>query len=154
MVSEGLFREDLLYRINTIRIEVPPLRARGSDILVLADFFLKKYASKYEKLGLKVNQAAQEKLLKYPWPGNIRELRHTMEKAVILSDSPVLKPEDFFFNQQPYAPHFEEQMTIEEMEKRMILSSLEKSAGNLTQAAENLGITRQTMYNKIRKYRL
>lgn len=154
MVSEGLFREDLLYRINTIHIEVPPLRDRGNDILVLADFFLKKYAAKYEKQGLKINQAAQEKLLAYPWPGNIRELRHTLEKAVILNDSPVLAPEDFFLKPMVLPPHPDEHLTLEEMEKRMILSSLERNAGNLTKSAEKLGITRQTMYNKVKKYGL
>jgi DNA-binding NtrC family response regulator len=153
MVEEGLFREDLLYRINTIHIEVPPLRERGNDILVLADFFLKTYAEKYEKHGLKINRAAQEKLLNYPWPGNIRELRHTMEKAVILSERSVLTPEDFYL--KPAAtPPAAEHLTLEEMEKRMILTSLERSAGNLTKAAGELGITRQTMYNKVRKYGL
>jgi DNA-binding NtrC family response regulator len=154
MVMEGLFREDLLYRINTIHIEVPPLRERGNDILVLADFFLKKNTAKYEKPGLKINRAAQEKLLKYPWPGNIRELRHTIEKAVILNDSSVLGPEDFFLTQTVSPPMPDEQLTLEEMEKRMILSSLERNAGNLTKAAEKLGITRQTMYNKVRKFGL
>jgi DNA-binding NtrC family response regulator len=154
MVSEGLFREDLLYRINTIHIEVPPLRERGNDILVLADFFLKKYAAKYEKYGLKINQAAQEKLLNYPWPGNIRELSHTIEKAVILNESAVLSPEDFFLRSMTSSPLPDENLTLEEMEKRMILFSLERNAGNLTRAAEKLGITRQTMYNKVRKYGL
>ena len=96
MVGEGLFREDLLYRINTIQIEVPPLRERGDDVLVLADFFLKKYTTKYNKPNLKINQQAQDKLLKYAWPGNIRELQHTIEKAVILSEGNLLKTEDFF----------------------------------------------------------
>jgi DNA-binding NtrC family response regulator len=154
MVLEGLFREDLLYRINTIHIEVPPLRERGNDILVLADFFLKKYAAKYEKHGLKINRAAQEKLLNYPWPGNIRELRHTMEKVVILNESTTLSPEDFFMKPMVSPPLPNEQLTLEEMEKRMILSSLERTDGNLTKAAENLGVTRQTMYNKVRKYGL
>ena len=95
MVREGHFREDLLYRINTIQIEVPPLRDRGNDVLVLADFFLKKYGSRYNKPELKINQQAQEKLLRYPWPGNIRELQHTIEKAVILSEGNILKAEDF-----------------------------------------------------------
>lgn len=154
MVKEGVFREDLLYRINTIHIEVPPLRERGDDILVLADFFLRKYATKYEKHGLKINQAAQEKLLSYPWPGNIRELRHTMEKAVILNESSALSPEDFFLKPMVSPPLPDEHLTLEEMEKRMILSTLERNAGNLTRAAEKLGITRQTMYNKVRKYGL
>jgi DNA-binding NtrC family response regulator len=152
MVAEGLFREDLLYRINTIQIEVPPLRERGNDIIVLTDFFLKKYASKYDKQGLKINQAAQEKLLKYQWPGNIRELQHTIEKAVILGDSPVLNPDDFFLRPLSSGRFDEEHITIEEMEKRMILNEIEKCAGNMSTAAEQLGITRQTLYNKIKKY--
>lgn len=154
MVEEGLFREDLLYRINTIQIEVPPLRERENDIIVLADFFLKKFASKYEKHGLKINQAAQEKLLKYQWPGNIRELQHTIEKAVILSDSEILKPDDFFFKQIMSAKFDDDLLTIEEMERRMILSSIDKNAGNMSLAAEKLGITRQTLYNKIKKYEI
>jgi len=96
MVGNGLFREDLLYRINTIHIELPPLRERENDIIVLTEFFLKKYTYKYNKPNLKINQQANEKLLNYSWPGNIRELQHTVEKAVILSDSSVLKPEDFY----------------------------------------------------------
>ena len=154
MVSEGLFREDLLYRINTIHVEVPSLRERGKDILILADFFLKEYAAKYEKNGLIINQLAREKLLKYAWPGNIRELRHTIEKAVILNESLVLGPEDFFLKPTILPPDPQEHLTLEEMEKRMILSSIERHAGNLTRAAEHLGITRQTMYNKFKKYGL
>ena len=152
MVEEGLFREDLLYRINTIQIEIPPLRKRGNDIIILADFFLKKYSSKYEKHGLKINQAAQEKLLNYKWPGNIRELQHTIEKAVILSDSAVLKPEDFFLRPVMAGKFDDNQLTIEEMEKRMILNAIDKSTGNMSIAADQLGITRQTLYNKIKKY--
>ena len=87
MVQSGLFREDLLYRINTIHIELPPLRERGRDIVLLAEFFLKKYVNKYCKPNLKINHQAAERLLNYPWPGNIRELQHTIEKAVILCDS-------------------------------------------------------------------
>ena len=84
MVADGLFREDLLYRINTIHIEIPPLRERGEDVLLLADFFLKRFAAKYDKPGLRINQSAMDKLLHYAWPGNVRELQHTMERAVIL----------------------------------------------------------------------
>lgn len=154
MVKNGLFREDLLYRINTIQIEVPPLRERGNDILVLADFFLKKFSSKYEKHGLKINRAAQEKLLKYQWPGNIRELQHTIEKAVILGDSLVLKPEDFFLRPVFTSQLDDQNYTIVEMEKQMVVNAIDKSAGNMSQAAEQLGITRQTLYNKIRKYEI
>lgn len=154
MIEEGLFREDLLYRINTIQIEVPPLRERGNDIIVLADFFLKKFASKYEKHGLKINQAAQVKLQKYQWPGNIRELQHTIEKGVILNDSSVLKPEDFFFRPVISGKFDDDYLTIEEMEKRMIISVIEKNTGNMSLAADQLGITRQTLYNKIKKYEI
>jgi DNA-binding NtrC family response regulator len=152
MVHEGLFREDLLYRINTIQIEVPPLRDRGNDILVLADFFLKKYASKYNKTGLKINLQAQEKLLKYNWPGNIRELQHTVEKAVILSDNNILKSEDFFMKPVSTVRDLPAEITLEEMEKRMISQIVRKNQGNLSAAAEQLGITRQTLYNKMKRY--
>lgn len=154
MVTEGFFRADLLFRINTIHIDVPSLRKRGDDILELADFFLKRYAVRYDKHGLKFSLAAQEKLLKYPWPGNIRELQHTVEKAVILNESGILTPDDFFLKTMLNPPDPDEQLTLEEMEKRMILSTLERNAGNLTRAAGHLGITRQTMHNKIKKYGL
>ena len=151
MVREGLFREDLLYRINTIQIEVPPLRDRGNDILVLADFFLKKYSSKYNKPGLKINQQAQDKLVKYTWPGNIRELQHTIEKAVILSEGNVLKAEDFFMRPVISGRTNDAELTLEEMERRMINQAIDRNNGNLSAAAEQLGITRQTLYNKIKK---
>ncbi|MDD4033527.1 MAG: sigma-54 dependent transcriptional regulator, partial [Bacteroidales bacterium] len=154
MVSDGLFREDLLYRINTIQIEVPALRERGEDILLLTDFFLNKYSAKYEKQGLKINQQAREKLMNYPWPGNIRELQHTIEKAVILSEGPVLKTEDFFFRPLIASKEEESVLKIEEMEKRMIAIALEKNDNNMSAAADQLGVSRQTLYNKIKKYRL
>lgn len=151
MVGEGLFREDLLYRINTIQIEVPPLRERGNDVLVLADFFLKKYSSKYNKPGLKINQQAQDKLMKYTWPGNIRELQHTIEKAVILSEGNILKAEDFFMRPVISGRTNDAELTLEEMERRMINQAIDRNNGNLSAAAEQLGITRQTLYNKIKK---
>lgn len=154
MVTGGLFREDLLYRINTIQIEVPPLRERGEDIVLLTEYFIKKYASKYGKPSLKINNSAHDKLIKYSWPGNIRELDHTIEKAVILSDSHILRPEDFFLRQSaPYRTD-EPGISLEEAEKRLISSALQKSNGNLSACAEQLGITRQTLYNKIKKYGL
>ncbi len=152
MVQDGLFREDLLYRMNTIQIEIPPLRDRGNDILVLADFFLKKYASKYEKNNLKINNNAQEKLLSYRWPGNIRELEHTMEKAVILSDNSVLKPDDFYLNASDTVKVVSGSLKLEDMEKNLINQALDKNPGNVSAAAEDLGITRQTLYNKMKKF--
>ncbi len=151
MVSEGLFREDLLYRINTIQIELPPLRERGNDIIILAEFFLKKYSFKYNKPDIKLNREATEKLLGYSWPGNIRELQHTIEKAVILSDSPVLKPEDLYLKQEFSVPDTNSFITIDEMEQKMIRQAIKTNNGNFTAAAEQLGITRQTLYNRLKK---
>jgi len=149
-VGEGRFREDLLYRINTIMIEVPPLRDRVDDIPVLANHFLRVYCEKYNKGPLKINTHAHEKLANYSWPGNIRELQHSIEKAVIMSDSPVLLPSDFEFRNSPRNMPIHE-LTLEEMERKMILESLKRNSNNLSKVAEKLGITRQTLYNKLRK---
>jgi len=153
LTNENLFREDLLYRINTIHIEVPPLRDRGNDIVLLAEYFTSKYSHKYGKSCLRINSQAQEKLLKYSWPGNIRELQHTIEKAVILCDGSVLKPDVFFFKPAAVSP-FSKEVTLDEMEKQMIAGVLQKTEGNLSLAAHRLGVTRQTLYNKIKKYGL
>ncbi|QLG45703.1 sigma-54-dependent transcriptional regulator [Costertonia aggregata] len=151
MVADGLFREDLLYRINTIRVEVPPLREREGDILILADFYLNKFINKYGKQGLKINQAAQEKLMAYNWPGNVRELLHTMERAVILSEGNVLKPTDFLLEVKNSLTMGNGPDTLEEMERLMITNALNKNDGNYSAAAEQLGISRQTLYNKLKK---
>jgi len=151
MVADGLFREDLLYRINTIRIEVPPLRERGEDILILADFYLKRFSSKYGKPNLRINQGAQEKLRAYSWPGNVRELLHTMERAVILSEGNILKPEDFLLNAKTVVSPDTGPGTLEEMELLMITNALNQNEGNYSAAAEQLGISRQTLYNKMKK---
>ncbi|MEN8857594.1 MAG: sigma-54 dependent transcriptional regulator [Flavobacteriaceae bacterium] len=154
MVDEGLFREDLLYRINTIHIEVPALRERGNDIIELAEFFLNKYANKYDKKGLKLSSAIKKKLLKYTWPGNIRELQHTMERCVILSENNLLTVNDFMFNQRQTKALNTADITIDEMEKNMIITALKKYDGNYSTAAEQLGITRQTLYNKTKRYKI
>jgi DNA-binding NtrC family response regulator len=151
MVADGLFREDLLYRINTIQIELPPLRERGNDIFILSEFFLKKYCHKYNKSLMKINQQAHEKLLRYSWPGNIRELQHTIEKAVILSESSVIKPDDLYLRHPGQVSSNSSFSTLEEMEKKMIQEALDKNNGNFTAAADQLGITRQTLYNRLKK---
>lgn len=151
MVTDGLFREDLLYRINTIHIEVPPLRERKGDVLLLSDFFLKKFASKYDKLGLRMSNMAQEKLESYPWPGNIRELQHTIERAVILSEGNVLKPIDFLLHSKAYPSLLNGPKTLDEMEFQMITKALEEHDGNYSAAAEQLGVSRQTLYNKMKR---
>ena len=153
MVSESRFREDLLYRINTIMIEVPPLRDRVDDIPVLANYFLRAYCEKYNRIQMRFNTHALEKLANYTWPGNVRELQHSIEKAVIMSDSAVLMPTDFEFSLVSRSIHRQE-MTLEEMEKQMITDSLKRNGNNLSIVAEKLGITRQTLYNKLRKYNL
>lgn len=151
MVSEGKFREDLLYRINTIVIEVPPLRDRVDDIPILANHFLKANSERYGRGQMKISTPALEKLANHDWPGNVRELQHSVEKAVILSDSPVLKPSDFIFSAPArILPHIE--MTLAEMEKRMIIDNMRRYGNNMSIIAGKMGITRQTLYNKIRKY--
>tara|TARA_R110002074_G_scaffold197610_2_gene364679 strand:+ start:3450 stop:4814 length:1365 start_codon:yes stop_codon:yes gene_type:complete len=151
MVADGLFREDLLYRINTIQIEVPALRDRDGDVLILSDFFLKKFAHKYGKSSLKINQSAQEKLMEYAWPGNVRELLHTIERAVILSEGNVLKPTDFLLETKSSFSIEDGPKTLEEMELIMITKALNENEGNYSAAADQLGISRQTLYNKLKK---
>ncbi|MBK7709707.1 MAG: sigma-54-dependent Fis family transcriptional regulator [Bacteroidales bacterium] len=153
MVSDGRFREDLLYRINTIMIEVPPLRDRVDDIPILANYFLRADSERYGKGALKISTHAMEKLANHNWPGNVRELQHSIEKAVIMSESPVLKPADFVFQSSSRSVVHTE-CTLDEMEKRMISDSLKRYSSNMSTVAEKLGITRQTLYNKIRKYEL
>jgi DNA-binding NtrC family response regulator len=152
-VSEGKFREDLLYRINTIMIEVPPLRDRVDDIPVLANYFLRIHGERYGREPLKFNTHALEKLANHDWPGNVRELQHSIEKAVILSDSQVLKPSDFSFSTAG-GNTLQDEVTLEEMERKVISGSLKRHRNNLSIVAERLGITRQTLYNKIKKYKL
>ena len=153
LVAGQEFREDLLYRLNTIRLELPPLRERGEDIELLASHFLKQYQHKYKKGTLRLSSQSIRKLMKYHWPGNIRELQHTMEKAVILADEEVLTAEDFMFRPAgARAPH--KQQTLADMEKQMIEEALDKYNGNLSFIADKLGITRQTLYNKLRRYEL
>jgi len=153
MVKDNLFREDLLYRINTVQIEVPPLRERGDEIIHLAEHFLLKYAGKYNKPHSRLTSGALLKLSRHSWPGNVRELEHAVEKAVILSEGIILGEEDFVFNPKP---GFEEESltSIEDIEKYYIIKSLEKNRGKLTKVAEDLNLSRQTIYRKIKKYGL
>jgi DNA-binding NtrC family response regulator len=155
LVSKNLFREDLFYRINTIVIEIPPLRDRGEDIVLLAEHFLKEYAGKYEKFYLKFSSKTLDKLMKYNWPGNVRELRHTIEKAVILCDSDILMPQDFIISQSvQQSNHQQKPSTFAEIEKQAIQTALNNNNGNVLKAAKELEIARQTMYNKMQKYNL
>jgi len=153
MVNENLFREDLLYRINTVQIEIPPLRQRGEDIIQLAEHFLLKYARKYNKPQLKFTSGALHKLSRHTWPGNVRELEHAVERAIILSEGNILTEEDFVFSPKP--GFGEETLTsIEDIEKYYIIKSLEKNRGKLTKVAEEMNLSRQTIYRKMKKYGL
>ncbi len=155
MVSQNLFREDLYYRINTIVIEIPPLRDRGEDIVLLSEYFLKEYSNKYEKFNLKFSSKTLDKLMKYNWPGNVRELRHTIEKAVILCDSDILTPEDFVISHKSQQPFLQQKpQTFDEIEKRALQMALGNNNGSVLKASKELGLARQTMYNKMQKYNL
>lgn len=152
LVRKGEFREDLLYRINTIQIEIPPLRERVADIPLLADFFLGIYSTKYNNPKLKFDDEVMGKMKQYAWPGNVRELQHAVEKAVILSGGDILTRHNFIF---PDNTRVEASAcTLEEMERQMIEASIGQHEGNLSAVATQLGITRQTLYNKIKKYEL
>ena len=155
MMKDDLFRTDLFYRINTIQLEVPPLRDRGPDIVLLAMHFLDSYSRKYGKAGLRFTSAALDRMRSHGWPGNVRELRHAVEKAVILSDSEVLGPE-LMGLQDPGRPAGEEhgRRTMDEYEKDIIGKILRKHRGNISRAASELKLSRQTLYRKIRKFGL
>ena len=155
MVAKGKFREDLLYRINTIHIEIPPLRERKEDIIPLAQRFIDRFCKQYDKGNILLSTGAQEKLRTYPWYGNIRELEHAVEKAVIINEDGILSEEHFHFPRKIAAPATETSVsTLEEMELQMIQKAIEKCNGNLSAVAAQLGITRQTLYNKMKKFGL
>lgn len=153
MVNDGEFREDLLYRINTIHLELPALRQRKADIVPLANRFLRQYGDMYNKTNLRFLDEAERKLISLPWYGNIRELQHAIEKAVILSDGGMISAEDIDGgNQTRREKPLEEVQTLDEMESRMIEKTIKKCEGNLSVVAARLGISRQTLYNKIKRY--
>lgn len=153
MVNDGEFREDLLYRINTIHLELPALRQRKADIVPLANRFLRQYGDMYNKTNLRFSDEAERKLISLPWYGNIRELQHAIEKAVILSDGGMINAEDIDGgNQTRREKPLEEVQTLDEMESRMIEKTIKECEGNLSVVAARLGISRQTLYNKIKRY--
>lgn len=155
MVNDGEFREDLLYRINTIHLELPALRQRKADIVPLANRFLRQYSDIYNKTNLRFSYEAEKKLTSLPWYGNIRELQHAIEKAVILSDGGMISAEDIDGgNQTRREKPLEEVQTLDEMESRMIEKTIKECEGNLSVVAARLGISRQTLYNKIKRYGL
>jgi DNA-binding NtrC family response regulator len=153
LADQGQFRKDLLFRINTIQLEVPPLRERKEDIPVLLDYFLGKYALKYGKPLMKADKTAGEKLMQYNWPGNIRELQHMAEKAVILGEGNLLHTEDFFLGSYVTAKEpLEDILNLETLEKEAIRLAIQKHNGNITRAVKDLGISRRALYYKLRKH--
>lgn len=153
MVAKGEFREDLLYRINTIHLEIPSLRERPEDIIPLAERFIVRFCKQYGKSVLRLDDTARQKLMLHPWSGNIRELEHAIEKAVIICDGAFLSAELFQLTRRQEVREAPVS-TLEDMEKKMISDTLEKCSGNLSAVAAQLGITRQTLYNKMKKYGL
>ncbi len=153
MVGDGRFREDLLYRINTLEINVPPLRDRIEDLPQLLDYFIAQYATRYAKNVKGVQAAALSRLKRYRWPGNIRELRHLSERAVILSEGTMLQSTDFALHEDVVhdAPPV---LNLEKLEKTAIAAAIEKHQGNLSNAAKELGLGRTTLYRKMEKYGL
>ena len=152
MVEEGTFRQDLLYRINTIEIHIPPLRERGGDIILLAEHFLQKYAHKYKKEIQGLTREAKQKLLNYGWPGNVRELQHAIERAAILTQNLWLRPDDFMLTPQREKKNLlDETLNLKELEDMAIKRALKRCSGNVSNAAELLGITRYALYRKLEK---
>lgn len=157
MVQQNKFRQDLLYRINTVEIQLPPLRDRKEDIPLLVEHFLEQYCKKYQKNIKSVNAAALNKLKKYQFPGNVRELQHAVERAVILSESEVLRPEDFLLTPMEEKPSNGIAIgdyNLDNIEKMVIRKVLKEQAGNVSQAADELGITRSALYRRLEKYGL
>jgi len=154
MILDKSFREDLFYRINTVQLAIPPLRDRVDDIPVFVRFFLDYYKAKYSKPLIQIHKNAMHALQDYPWPGNIRELQHAVEKAVILGNSEFLQAADFFVNMRHLNPEGGNKTfsTLEEAERQTIISILERNKGNLSKTARELKIGRQTLYNKLKKY--
>lgn len=152
MVKEGSFRQDLLYRINTVEIRQPSLTERKEDIPDLIDHFLNHYKSKYDKNILKLDKSVINQLSQYEWPGNIRELKHAVERAVILSNTNRLTIHDFMLSQNRTLESQEDEMNLEQMEKKFIIKALEKHHGNVTRAAKELGIDRLALYRRMQKY--
>jgi len=154
-VAEGNFREDLFYRINTITIDIPPLRKRQKDIELLAEFFLHKFAKKYKRPAVTIGDDYMRALRNHKWPGNVRELEHAIEQSVILAETDFLKKNDFHIKSNPAInENTGIDGTMEEIEKRAIIHALERNGGNQVKAANDLSITRQTIYNKMKKYGL
>lgn len=154
MVQEGTFRQDLLYRINTVEIHVPPLSDRVEDIPVLANHYLNYYAKKYHKPVRTIAPEAMDKLKRYAWPGNIRELQHAIERGVIMTDSDSLQETDFLLSRSLSENTPSNTLNLDEVEKAAIARALQMHSGNISKAADELGLTRASLYRRMEKYGL
>jgi DNA-binding NtrC family response regulator len=156
MVAKGTFRQDLLFRINTVELELPGLAQRGDDILMLAGHFLSSFGTKYHKGILRLDAKAKETLLKYHWPGNVRELQHVIERAVIMADGIEISPADLQLSPQKFggSTAVQTDIPLEEMEKLMVQKAIDKHKGNISRAAADLGLTRAALYRRIEKFDL
>lgn len=153
LIEESLFREDLLYRINTVKITIPPLRERKEDIIPIMNYYLDFFSNRYNKSGIRINNKAIEKILSYNWPGNIRELKHTIEKAIILCESNTLTTEDFVFDKlSNNSSDLDKPISLEEGERIIIQNALNRNNWNISETAKELNVGRQTLYRKIEKY--
>ncbi len=157
-VREGAFRQDLLFRLNTVEIHLPPLRERGDDVALLAQHFLQLYAHRYGRPARRVGERALDKLRLYPWPGNVRELQHTMERAVIMAEGDTLEASDLQFSagaapEGDWAPEAAS-LDLEAVERAVIRKAMSKHGGNISRAAEELGLSRAALYRRIEKYGL
>jgi two-component system, NtrC family, response regulator HydG len=155
LANESRFRKDLIYRINTVEIIVPPLRDRKDDILLLANHFSRVYGQKYLKPPLEFDKKAEEKLLGYHYPGNVRELQYTIERAIIMSEGEVLEGKDLIFSpieQQVHENHQTSESKLSAIERNTILRVIEQNQGNISKAAKELGITRTALYRRLSKY--
>ena len=152
MVQEGTFRQDLLYRINTVELHVPPLAERGEDIPMLAQHYLNYYAKKYHKHVTSITPEAIDKLKRYAWPGNIRELQHGIERAVIMTDSATLQESDFLLSRTVSSNSNSNTLNLDEVEKTAIVKALNMHNGNISKAADELGLTRASLYRRMEKY--
>jgi len=155
MVEDDAFRQDMLYRINTVEIHIPPLRERSGDISVLANHFLEVFTKKYKKKISKISSQALNKLNHYSWPGNVRELEHALERAVIMSDSTVLDHDDFLLTSKKKQDDVAlDSFNLDDIEQKIILKVLKQNQGNITKAAKDLGLTRTSLYRRMEKYGL
>ena len=155
LANENRFRKDLIYRINTVEINMPPLRKRAEDVVLLARHFVKLYTGKYLKPSMDIEPGALQKLKQYHYPGNVRELQYTIERAVIMADDPVLKADDLIFSileNQAEMDQEADNVPLSTLEKNAILRVIEKNNGNITRAAKELGLTRTALYRRLSKY--